>query len=57
MGKKEGTQGPVAAMPPLIPIGDWKFIYKLTTLDNGPEELIIEFADVYEITQKSAIQF
>lgn len=44
-------------LPPLMPIGDWKFVYKWTTLMNGPEELILQLADAYEVTQKSATQF
>lgn len=48
---------PKASLPPLIPIGDWRFIYQFTTVMNGPEEFVVQFIDVYEVTQKSATQF
>lgn len=44
-------------LPPLIPIGEWKFAIKWTTLMNGPEEFVLQLADVYEVKQKSATQF
>ena len=45
------------ALPPIIPIGDWKFVFNYTTLMNGPEEFLTQLVDVYEVTQKSATQF
>lgn len=45
------------AFPPLMPIGEWKLITKLVTYMNGVKELLLTFVDVYEINQKTAIQF
>lgn len=45
------------SFPPLIPIGEWKVSNTLSTTMNGITEFLVELFDVWEVSQKTAIQF